>query len=98
MGREDWEGRGLDFMTNAVGGLDLEVGVGRVPVADRRDQRQLVVGDRLAALVERPEDRAPLVGADGSQLLVAFAEQRPGGLVVEDEDAALVDQERRRRE
>ena len=83
-------------MAGAVDRLDLELRVGRVAVADRRDQRQILVGDRLAALVEGPEDRAPLVGADGAQLLVAFAEQRAGRLVVEDEDAALVDQERRR--
>ncbi len=82
----------------AVGGADRHLGVGGAAVADRRDQRQLVVGDRLAALVEGAEQRAPLLRADRPQLLEAFAEQHPGGLVVEDEEAALVDQEGRRRE
>ncbi len=82
----------------AVDGADLEVGVGGAAVADRDDERQLVVGDRLAVLVEGTEERAPLVGPDRAELLEALAQQHSGGLVVEDEDAALVDQECRRRE
>ena len=76
----------------------VEVGVGGAPVAHRGDQRQLVVGDRLAVLVEGAEQRAPLLGPDRAELLEALAEQDPRGLVVEDEEAALVDQEGRGRE
>jgi hypothetical protein len=95
---EDREGGDLDRVAGAVGGADLEVGVGGVAVANRDHERQLVVGERLALVVEGAEDRAPLFGADGAELLVAFAEQGAGRLVVEDEDAALVDEERRGRE
>ena len=98
VGREDREGGDLDGVEVAVGRADLEGRVGGTVVADRDDQRQLVVGDRVAVGVERPEHRPPLVGADHAEFLEAFAEQRPGSLVVEDEQPALVDQEGRRRE
>ena len=81
----------------SVGGADREVRVGGAAVADRLDERQLLVGDRLAIVVKRPEDRAPLLRPDRAELLEALPEQPPGRLVVEDEQAALVNQEGRRR-
>src|SRR5665811_957679 len=96
--RLDREGRSLDLVAGAVGRADLELGVGGAVVAHCGDQRQLVVGDRLAALVEGAEEGAPLLWADRAQFFPGLAEQDPGGLVVKDEDAALVDQEGRCRQ
>src|SRR5262245_60952131 len=70
---EDREGGGLDPVASAVGGADLEVGVRGPAVADRDHQGQLVVGNRLAALVEGAEERPPLLRPDRSQLLEALA-------------------------
>ena len=56
---EDREGRGLDRVAGAVGRADLEVGVGGAAVADGDDQRQLVVGDRLAARRRRGRRASP---------------------------------------
>jgi hypothetical protein len=95
---EDREGRDLDLVASAVGGADLEVGVSWAAVAHGDDQWQLVVGDRLARFVERAEEGAPLFGPDRAQFLEALTQQSAGSLVVEDEDAALVDQEGRGRE
>ena len=92
---EDREGRAFDRVDLAVEGADAEGRVGGTSGADRAHHRQLVVGDRLAGLVVGAEEAAPLARADVADLVEALAEQRPGGLVVEDEQAALVDQEGR---
>src|SRR5690348_2854979 len=94
--RQDREGGCLDDVPGAVGGADLEVGVGRATVAHRHDEGKLVVGDRLAVLIEWAEEGAPLLRANGPELLEAFAQKDPGGLVVEDEDPALIHQKCRR--
>src|ERR1051325_1948146 len=56
---EDREGRDLDLVAGAVGGADAELGVGGAAIADGADQRQLVVGNRLAVLAEGAEQRSP---------------------------------------
>ena len=95
---EDREGRAFDLVDLAVEGADAEAGVGGTAAAHRAHHRQLLVGDRLAGLVVGAEEAAPLARPDVPDLVEALAEQPPRRLVVEDEQAALVDQEGRGRE
>ena len=55
-------------------------------------------GDRLAVVAEGPVGGGPLLGAHAPRVLERAPEQGAGGLVVEDQRAVLVDQERGRRD
>jgi hypothetical protein len=92
------EGGRFDLVHPPVEAADAEAAVGGAGGAQRPDHRQVVVGDDLAVGVARPEHPVPFVAPDMADLVEALAEQGPGGLVVEDQQPTLVDQEGRRRE
>ena len=79
--------------------LDAEAVVGRPALAQRHGERQLLEGDRLAAVVERAEARCPTPpGASCPTSSKRRPSRAPGGLVVEHDHAVLVHEEGRRRE
>src|SRR5206468_41114 len=82
----------------AVGRGDLDAGVTWVPVAKRDRQRQLLDREFTAAWLAGAEAGAPFARAHLARLIEAQPEQLLGRLVVEEQGARLVDQERGRRQ
>src|SRR6201996_6587120 len=69
VGGEDREGGAFDRVDRAVEGADAEAGGGGAAAAHGADDRQLLVGDRLARLVVGAEEAAPLGRADVADLV-----------------------------
>ena len=63
-------------------------------LAQRNHQRELIERDRLAIAADRSEPRPPLLGLHPARLFERDSEQRAGGLVVEQQQSAVVDEER----
>ena len=68
------------------------------PSRERHGERQLVGGQRGAVRVERPEPGVPLLAGEGPGLLEGAADDLRGRVVVEDDLAVDVDQERGQRD
>src|SRR5829696_283827 len=90
---DDRQRAGLDLVLLPLRGSDLELamcrlappeGLGHRPVLDRR---------RFAALIEGGQRVTPVLRLHSPRLLEGDSEQRPRCLVVEDQRAALVDEE-----
>ena len=94
---EQREGCGLDGSFDAIKTRDAKPGMLRAPLSHRVDQWKIAHRDAIPVEVLGLEHRpAPLIRTDGPGHREALAQQRFGGLVVEDQDTVDVNDEHRR--
>src|SRR5204862_1146729 len=88
----------LDRVLLAVGGPDAVRAVPRPSLAQDGGERELLDRNRVAPVAQWPERSGPLLCGHLAALLERATEQRPGGLVVEEQAGIAVDENCRRRD